>query len=144
MKNFFLPSQNIWTLMIPKAIDFRAVVVLVLFFQFYSDSLWLCCDKVCDKKVFSNLTWKSLFRPVKTYGLKINISLSKRNAAIQKVSESYMYIPNTINIELIFWHTQWIDDYSKIWFKSWFIFFTFQVFWVKIHFKLNWKFRIKI
>ena len=37
-----------------------------------------------------------------------------------------------------------VDCVIESWFKSWVIIFTFQVFWVKKHFKLTWKFKIKI
>ena len=51
-------------------------------------------------------------------------------------NQSYMYIPSTLKLCV-----QWNN---KSWFKSRVIIFTFQVFWMKKHSKLTWKFRIKI
>ena len=39
-----------------------------------------------------------------------------------------LYIPNTLNIDIILWHTQLIvcAENVKSWFKSWVFLFTFQ------------------
>ena len=57
---------------------------------------------------------------------------------------SKFYIPSTLSKQWRYLQASPMDwPCSKI-FKLWVISFTFQVFWVKIHFKLNWKFRIEI
>ena len=57
---------------------------------------------------------------------------------------SKLYIPSTLNTDYLLWHTLLIVCAVIHGFKSWVIIFTFQVFWVKKHSKLTWKFRIKI
>ena len=70
-----------------------------------------------------------------------NFGYAIRHSTFKTFAKSY--IPSTLNTDCLFCHTQlivtagWIMDYIM---NS----FTFQVFWVKIHSKLNWKFRIKI
>ena len=46
-----------------------------------------------------------------------------------------LYIPGTLNIDLILWHTQFIvcAENDKSWFKSWVIGFTFQLIPCHIH-----------
>ena len=45
-------------------------------------------------------------------------------------NQSYTYIPSTLNIKLIQWHTQLIvcAENDKSWFKSWVFPFTFQAY----------------
>jgi hypothetical protein len=40
-----------------------------------------------------------------------------------------LYIPSSLNTDLMFWHLQWD---VKSWFKSWLIFFTFQLFGIEL------------
>ena len=53
------------------------------------------------------------------------------------IEESKLYIPSTLNIELILWHTQLnvCAENVKSWFKSWVFPFTFQAY--SLHHILN-------
>ena len=46
------------------------------------------------------------------------------------IPDPKLYVPSTLNIELILWHTQLIvcAENVKSWFKSWFFPFTFQAY----------------
>ena len=50
--------------------------------------------------------------------------------SLQIKEQSYMYIPSTLNIDLILWHTQLIvcAENVKSWFRSWVFPFTFQAY----------------
>ena len=55
--------------------------------------------------------------------------LLKDDAALLKLKLK-LYIPSTLNIDLILWHTQLIvcAENVKSWFKSWVFIFTFQAY----------------
>ena len=102
-----------------------------------SASIFLECRSLEKKGVHSH--FRSLFsKEVRSF-----ITLPKKewyffNSHLKKIIrpknflEPYpkLYIPSTLNIDLILWHTQLIvcADNVKSWFKSWLFPFTFQAY----------------
>ena len=101
-------------------LDFKRVFPT---FEFHNVSVF---DQKCHFR-------KSFMWQIGSWWLLLNLTLAS-------AWQPKLYIPSTLK----YWlstvvHT--IDCVcSKIWFKSWVIIFTFQVFWVKKHSKLTWKF----
>ena len=64
-------------------------------------------------------------RAQKTY-VTTKLALKKRKVSFQPK----LYVPSTLNIDLILWHTQLIvcAENVKSWFKSWVFAFTFQAY----------------
>ena len=54
----------------------------------------------------------------------------QKKTITQFILQAKLYIPSTLNIELILWHTQLIvcAENVKSWFKSWVFPFTFQAY----------------
>ena len=67
----------------------------------------------------------------------IFLSVISQNALIYfLIKQSYTYIPSTLNVDLILWHTQLIVCAKNI--KSWVIHFTFQAYTMPWLCPINW------